>query len=90
MADLKAAFPELDFNVTHAGDGSTSAHAVADLSVEESRNLRMAISNLRSAARVLAGLPLPLDNIRRTADPNFDIEKIPLDDAKTFALLLED
>ena len=27
------------------------------------------------------------DNIRRTADPGFDIEKIPIDDAKTFALL---
>ena len=26
-------------------------------------------------------------NIRRTADPAFDLEKIPLDDAKTFALL---
>ena len=28
-----------------------------------------------------------VENIRRTADPAFDIEKIPLDDAKTFALL---
>ncbi|MEY2879543.1 MAG: hypothetical protein RLZZ15_1923 [Verrucomicrobiota bacterium] len=28
-----------------------------------------------------------VDNIRRTADPKFDIEAIPLDDAKTFALL---
>ncbi len=28
-----------------------------------------------------------VDNVRRTADPKFDIEKIPLDDAKTFALL---
>ena len=28
-----------------------------------------------------------VDNIRRTADPAFDIEKIPLEDAKTFALL---
>jgi DNA polymerase III subunit alpha len=28
-----------------------------------------------------------VDNIRRTADPKFDIETIPLDDAKTFALL---
>ena len=28
-----------------------------------------------------------VDNVRRTADPTFDIEKIPLDDAKTFALL---
>jgi len=28
-----------------------------------------------------------VDNIRRTADPAFDIEKIPFDDAKTFALL---
>ncbi len=28
-----------------------------------------------------------VDNIRRTADPGFDIEKIPIDDAKTFALL---
>jgi DNA polymerase-3 subunit alpha len=28
-----------------------------------------------------------VDNIRRTADPKFDIESIPLDDAKTFALL---
>ena len=27
------------------------------------------------------------DNIRRTADPKFDIEIIPLEDAKTFALL---
>ena len=28
-----------------------------------------------------------VDNVRRTEDPNFDIEKIPFDDAKTFALL---
>ncbi|HSY54217.1 MAG TPA: DNA polymerase III subunit alpha, partial [Opitutaceae bacterium] len=28
-----------------------------------------------------------VENIRRTADPQFDIEKIPFDDAKTFALL---
>jgi DNA polymerase-3 subunit alpha len=28
-----------------------------------------------------------VDNIRRTADPAFDIEAIPLEDAKTFALL---
>ncbi len=28
-----------------------------------------------------------VDNIRRTADPKFDIEKVPFDDAKTFALL---
>ena len=28
-----------------------------------------------------------VDNVRRTATPDFDIEKIPLDDAKTFALL---
>ena len=28
-----------------------------------------------------------VDNVRRTADPTFDIEKIPLDDAKTFARL---
>ncbi len=28
-----------------------------------------------------------VDNIRRTADPKFDIESIPLEDAKTFALL---
>ncbi len=28
-----------------------------------------------------------VDNIRRTADPKFDIETIPLDDAKTFVLL---
>ena len=28
-----------------------------------------------------------VDNIRRTADPAFDIEKIPIDDPKTFALL---
>jgi DNA polymerase-3 subunit alpha len=28
-----------------------------------------------------------VENIRRTADPAFDIEKIPLEDAKTFALL---
>ncbi len=28
-----------------------------------------------------------VDHIRRTADPDFDIEKIPFDDAKTFALL---
>ncbi|MBL9188637.1 MAG: DNA polymerase III subunit alpha [Opitutaceae bacterium] len=28
-----------------------------------------------------------VDNVRRTAAPDFDIEKIPLDDAKTFALL---
>jgi len=28
-----------------------------------------------------------VDNIRRTADPKFDIETIPLEDAKTFALL---
>ena len=28
-----------------------------------------------------------IDNIRRTADPKFDIETIPLEDAKTFALL---
>ena len=28
-----------------------------------------------------------VDNIRRTADPAFDIEKIPLEDTKTFALL---
>ncbi len=28
-----------------------------------------------------------VDNIRRTADPKFDIEKIQFDDAKTFALL---
>jgi DNA polymerase-3 subunit alpha len=28
-----------------------------------------------------------VDNIRRTADPSFDIEKIPIDDPKTFALL---
>ena len=28
-----------------------------------------------------------VDNVRRTADPKFDIETIPLDDAKTFALL---
>ncbi len=28
-----------------------------------------------------------VDNVRRTADPAFDIEKIPLEDAKTFALL---
>ncbi len=28
-----------------------------------------------------------VDNVRRTADPNFDIERIPLDDPKTFALL---
>ena len=26
-------------------------------------------------------------NIRRTGDPSFDIEKVPIDDAKTFALL---
>jgi DNA polymerase-3 subunit alpha len=28
-----------------------------------------------------------VDNVRRTADPAFDIEKVPIDDAKTFALL---
>ncbi len=28
-----------------------------------------------------------IENIRRTADPKFDIEKIPLEDPKTFALL---
>jgi DNA polymerase-3 subunit alpha len=28
-----------------------------------------------------------VDNVRRTADPAFDIEKIPFDDPKTFALL---
>ena len=28
-----------------------------------------------------------VDNIRRTADPKFDIEAVPIDDAKTFALL---
>ena len=28
-----------------------------------------------------------VENVRRTADPSFDIEQIPLDDAKTFALL---
>ncbi|MBL9203409.1 MAG: DNA polymerase III subunit alpha, partial [Opitutaceae bacterium] len=28
-----------------------------------------------------------VDNVRRTVAPDFDIEKIPLDDAKTFALL---
>jgi len=28
-----------------------------------------------------------VENIRRTVDPKFDIEKIPFDDAKTFALL---
>ena len=28
-----------------------------------------------------------VDNIRRTADPKFDIETIPIDDTKTFALL---
>ncbi len=28
-----------------------------------------------------------VDNVRRTADPKFDIEAIPLDDAKTFDLL---
>jgi DNA polymerase-3 subunit alpha len=28
-----------------------------------------------------------VDNIRRTADPAFDIEKVPIEDAKTFALL---
>ncbi|HZP60612.1 MAG TPA: DNA polymerase III subunit alpha, partial [Opitutaceae bacterium] len=28
-----------------------------------------------------------VDNIRRTADPAFDIEKVPFDDARTFALL---
>jgi DNA polymerase-3 subunit alpha len=28
-----------------------------------------------------------VDNVRRTADPKFDIEKISLEDAKTFALL---
>ncbi|HUR59045.1 MAG TPA: DNA polymerase III subunit alpha, partial [Opitutaceae bacterium] len=28
-----------------------------------------------------------VDNVRRTADPKFDIEAIPFDDAKTFALL---
>jgi DNA polymerase-3 subunit alpha len=28
-----------------------------------------------------------VENVRRTADPDFDIEKIPLEDPKTFALL---
>jgi len=28
-----------------------------------------------------------VDNVRRTADPAFDLERIPLNDAKTFALL---
>ena len=28
-----------------------------------------------------------VENVRRTVDPSFDIEQIPLDDAKTFALL---
>jgi DNA polymerase-3 subunit alpha len=28
-----------------------------------------------------------VDNIRRTGHPDFDIEKVPIDDAKTFALL---
>ncbi len=28
-----------------------------------------------------------VDNVRRTADPKFDIETVPLDDPKTFALL---
>src|SRR6185437_3433913 len=28
-----------------------------------------------------------VDNVRRTAAPDFDIEKVPFDDAKTFALL---
>ncbi|PTY01246.1 DNA polymerase III subunit alpha [Opitutus sp. ER46] len=28
-----------------------------------------------------------VENVRRTADPKFDIEKIPLDDPKTYALL---
>jgi DNA polymerase-3 subunit alpha len=28
-----------------------------------------------------------VDNVRRTANPDFDIEKIPLDDPKTYALL---
>ena len=28
-----------------------------------------------------------VENVRRTADPSFDIEQIPLDDAETFALL---
>jgi DNA polymerase-3 subunit alpha len=28
-----------------------------------------------------------VENVRRTADPSFDLEQIPLDDARTFALL---
>jgi len=37
--------------------------------------------------RTLTIIQDAVDSIRRTADPKFDIETVPLDDAKTFALL---
>jgi len=37
--------------------------------------------------RTLTIIQDAVDSIRRTADPKFDIEAVPLDDAKTFALL---
>jgi DNA polymerase-3 subunit alpha len=37
--------------------------------------------------RTLTIIQDAVDSIRRTADPRFDIETVPLDDAKTFALL---
>jgi len=37
--------------------------------------------------RTLTIIQDAIDSIRRTADPKFDIETVPLDDAKTFALL---
>ncbi|HVT74346.1 MAG TPA: DNA polymerase III subunit alpha [Lacunisphaera sp.] len=37
--------------------------------------------------RTLTIIQDAVDSIRRTADPHFDIETVPLDDAKTFALL---
>ena len=37
--------------------------------------------------RTLTIIQDAVDSIRRTADPEFDLEAVPLDDAKTFALL---
>ena len=37
--------------------------------------------------RTLTIIQDAIDSIRRTADPKFDMETVPLDDAKTFALL---
>jgi hypothetical protein len=51
VAELKSVFPALEFNISHPEGGIANAHAIADVSVEESRNARLAIANLHGVEK---------------------------------------